>query len=1575
MMSRHRLPLFAVLLPLLLLLVLLPWRMSSAAQVDALAVEQVIIVEPAVDRCVEVYFNPDFISAYCKDTSTSWGVGAWNTEPSASYDRGLIRFDLPALPAGSTITEARFFAFAPKDLGRVPASIGLHRITSDWDAATTTWSSQPDHVATPEDITSVQPDQEGYVSWLVTNLAQDWYRGQPNFGVKLINVTEQMRTMVRFTSREASGNHPYLRIVLQLPTPTPTDTPVPPTPTDTPVPPTPTNIPALPYRDIGNMRIWADQFALAADGSTTATGQVMVGPRRDDGQYFTISESASWRGVNALSLRGAIGFVRGGQLFGRGDFSVNPYDGVATWAPGNEVLYRTLGASALPITPTLTLNVLSSQVQARADVGVSLIENAPTTLKLDFAIGFHGVITTTGTVPISFKLAGGTLNAQVRADAQGLAAAQADYTLNGVGTIKLTDLVIDGKGETHLRFGAEAEFPLPVLTVEQGFFVFQEPKGRLTVDYSSGKPASYSIQLRGDLSLPRLPENSAVRIKTAELRIVDGGIGGTLQDVELNVAGKPFKVKGASFGRRAKTAGLSTQALSFRYELYTQGAEFPLPQSWAPKGFAAPQIFVQNVVISSEPNYLSIGTVGGGFKSDKEFYLAGNAQTKASVRFDQISGNVRYTDIGGKWVIDLNARVTFTFGKDSSTASAVKLTLDQGHVSGQITQIDLTIAGLKLSVTQLSYQDDTFAAATAALTLPASWGTGTAQVNGLTIGTEGLKLGGGGGEFGISDRQIGKVLSIRNTRAAVLVSDQRLYSIAVTTTLTLQNIESVSTNSLAVGGTLRIRDGRVDGTIDGFAFRVAGLSFQVSQPRFLDNRITAQVVRIALPDKLGGAGAMAYGLEIGGERGLSLRGGGFKLPDFTIAGTGVQNVQAEIMPQPDGSYGLKAAARLQFATFGVDGGFTLAYTPPSDVRLRQVTLAFQGAIPDSAIPLGNTGLFLTYIRGTFDLTDGALRINFDARAAFAYEFHGIALASVEGSVGLVVRPFELKTSAATKVLGIAVQQVDLRITPSSFELRGLYERQIARASIEIFFGKDSDGEFTFYGNFTQEIGIRKGSIACFDTVIVGRVCVPPFDFTLARRALEAGKFYHDNQKMWGARGQATAFGFDFFIFLEIAPDLNLDVGTNLDVYRPVPVASVMANNSHIASVAGRRRFDVNVSEQAQRLTIAEVLAPANRTTPQPLIMHQPDGKTVNLTLAYEANDKTFRTYTFDFDSPAQAIGIWQLYTQDGNELMVWGADPPPQVARFDVTTASGMQLAATGAPLNVPNGQVFQLDWQVTNNEPGLAVEIYAVDRRGVRYPIASRRTQIEANLQGTTTWKPALPSGTYTITLGVDDFKHVSTIARTQPIVITDTTPPTAPRNLAVRVRPDGSALLTWDGATAEADVAGYQVTVDNQQPLRQDGHLSEFEVFGLQAGGKYRIAAAAYDLSGNIGPAALVEVTVSPFGVDVSFPRRGDRVSLVTEVRATLNEPVSAGALTIVDSRGQQIAGTTSPITMEVGIGEMRTIGTRWKPSRGALLPGTYSARLTASNMSNGIVADYTWSFTVIPYSQSVYLPMIRR
>jgi hypothetical protein len=976
------------------------------------------------------------------------------------------------------------------------------------------------------------------------------------------------------------------------------------------------------------------------------------------------------------------------------------------------------------------------------------------------------------------------------------------------------------------------------------------------------------------------------------------------------------------------------------------------------------------MLLTSRPPFFRVNTVGGRFAISETYYLAGDPKAKAAVKFDNINGMITWTDIGQRLAMELESRITFQLGTEWSTAGTVRLYLNDQGITATLKSVDLTLAGIGVKLDQLDYTNDVFSAATATVQLPAAWASGKVVVNHLQISSTGVTIGGAGGGFDIPDKQLG-IVKLSDMHAAISVTAQGEYLVQITATVAISGAQ----NAVSTSGSLRIRNGRVDGTLTGFSFKLGGVEFNVQDANWVDDRITVRQVGLTLPPNLGGFGTTIYGLEIGGPDGFKIAGGKFKIPDFTIGNVGVKNVLAEFVRLADGSYSIAAGAKIGFEAFAVDGGFTLLYVPqPPEVRLRQVRLAFEGTVSGgTAIPIGSTGAFITRVSGLFDLTSGTLEVRFGIRITGVADFLGIPLIAADGEVIVKAQPFDLQTNASTRLLNIPVSQVNVHITSRSFTLNGQLEAQIARATLTVAFGFDAENEFTAYGAASLELGLRRGSIGC-----ILFACLPPVDVTLARSTFDAGKFYYSGQKVWGARGAFSLFSANFYAFVQVAPSVALNAGLNLNDYQPVPIGLAAQSDGPDGVEAAARAYGVNVSGAATDLWIVEAITTTNRSNPQPIAITAPNGARFTQTIVYESANKDERIYRVALSNANQAAGQWIITVQNGNAIGVWGADPAPQVDTFTVTTPQGalLPIEQQATPRFTFNGtESFDFAWTTSNNDPDFAVDVYVEDAQGVRHSIAHQKALAQTQLAGHVTWTPALASGMYTLTLSVDDYKHTPIMSRKEPILINDTTPPAAPINLIATPRGDGSVLLTWDSSTAEADVAGYRVSVDGGAPQNEAGRLSQYEAFGLAPGGPHQFAVSAYDLSGNVGPAAIANA-VMPWNALVSqTPRRDETATMVNEVSFAFARPITLTAFTLTNDHNVEVAGTVTPITLNVTIDEVANLGARFTPTSGSLQAGHYTATVSVYDAATNQSITEHWSFTVLAPVHQVYLPMARR
>lgn len=1334
------------------------------------------------------------------------------------------------------------------------------------------------------------------------------------------------------------------------------------------------------FRDVGELRIWADRFVTNGDGSTTASSRVRIGPKRagSDSKYYSVNTMVIWRDNGPVAGTGIIGTADGDIALMEGNFTVDTTDGVITWDPGAQLRYTYLGASGIQLSnPSISFTMMQPVVQGSGSFTINLIGNEPIAATLNFTVNVDGTVGSAFS-PVSLKLGGATLTGQLSADALGLRITQGILDLPTPGPLALPDLIINQQGETGIHFASElsgSPAPLPDMDLGNGILSLLGMTGKIVRTESN----ALAIELDGTLRVAGIRDNPTIDTPIALFRLADKKITGVVGAApNLIVEGFPLQF----LGTELKARPLGGNQTGFEYYLEAPKLTLGVPAKWdLPVGQDKTFEITKNVVVSTlEPNVrLQIDKV----PVPKTFSLLGNARKSVHIFFSDVKVTIKYAEAGLNWYVELEGTLNFKLGKDTALAPGVKIVYKNGKAAAMLTDVALKVAGLGLNVKDMAYIDDVFTAASAKLSLPQAWGGSEVSISKVRIDDSGLKLGEVDGKFPIPDFSLFSVLQVSNTTATLATDAKTTYAVVLTTTLTITNVEVLDNANASATGALRIADGRVSGNVTGFGFKLVGLGFRVDKAQFLDDRIKAETVGLTLPSSLGGAATTISGLEIGGQAGFAIRGGSFKLPDFAIGTVGFKNINAQFEKDEAGNYLIGAGAKLGFEAFSVEGEFKLAYEKATDnVQVRRVFLAYEGQIAaGTAIPIADTGFFITRVSGSFDLNAQTLRVSLGVRAAQALEVAGKSALAVEGVVTVQARPFMLTTNASTYLVGLKVNDVNMVITSHSVRLDSTVEYQVYRATMRLAFGKDIDDEFTMFGRMYAEVGLKKGSIGKIDLGIFGEASIPPFDMVLSGEGWEAGKFKHDKKKVWGGRIIRSLFGFDAYVFLRLAPSIGVDAGFNLDSYKPILPALTAQGG---AAGATALPYTVNVTRTTTTLVVLEAVTQTNWLNPQNIQVISPNGAPFTLNLEYaSAEDKVTRIYTIKITNPEQAMGAWQILPQAGNVIAIWGVDQPPTVSSFEaaannvaLATVDQNSVTAAAQPQTITGG-ALAFAWQASNNEPGFTVDLYLEGEGGMRYLLNHQESVNETTLRGNINWTPALPTGIYTPTLVVDDFRNVATTVRKAPILLQDTTAPTAPQALTAQARADGSVLLTWQPAT-EKDLAGYAVAVNGGAAIRELGKVTQYEVFGLTPGATAQIAVAAYDLSGNMGTPAVVTVGLPTVGVNALTPARNGQYS--DTISIVFDQVITPTAFSLATARGESVAGSAYRITDEVvvipdspatatvsetavitNVITSVTVGMRFVPA--APLPaGAYIATARATAL-DGTPVEVSWPFTVLP------------
>lgn len=153
---------------------------------------------------------------YQFSSGSNYGTATTMTVQSrtAQCKRALVRFDVPSIPADSTINSATLELYATAASGG--STLNVHRITSDWTETGVTYSNQPSF-AEAADASIMSGGTTGWKIWDVASVVQDWVDGaSPNHGLMVKFNVETGLTAINstFASREyaTEAYRPVLRI-------------------------------------------------------------------------------------------------------------------------------------------------------------------------------------------------------------------------------------------------------------------------------------------------------------------------------------------------------------------------------------------------------------------------------------------------------------------------------------------------------------------------------------------------------------------------------------------------------------------------------------------------------------------------------------------------------------------------------------------------------------------------------------------------------------------------------------------------------------------------------------------------------------------------------------------------------------------------------------------------------------------------------------------------------------------------------------------------------------------------------------------------------------------------------------------------------------------------------------------------------------------------------------------------------------------------------------------------------------------------------------------------------------------
>jgi large repetitive protein len=121
-------------------------------------------------------------------------------------NRALVRFNLPAVPSGCSVTGATLRLYAAS--ATTNRTLQALRLNASWAENTVRWNNQPNTTGAAATTTSVS----GWNQWTVTSHVQAMYSGSNNgFQIRFDSEGNPQAEM-QFHARNKGSQHPELRI-------------------------------------------------------------------------------------------------------------------------------------------------------------------------------------------------------------------------------------------------------------------------------------------------------------------------------------------------------------------------------------------------------------------------------------------------------------------------------------------------------------------------------------------------------------------------------------------------------------------------------------------------------------------------------------------------------------------------------------------------------------------------------------------------------------------------------------------------------------------------------------------------------------------------------------------------------------------------------------------------------------------------------------------------------------------------------------------------------------------------------------------------------------------------------------------------------------------------------------------------------------------------------------------------------------------------------------------------------------------------------------------------------------------
>jgi chitodextrinase len=270
------------------------------------------------------------------------------------------------------------------------------------------------------------------------------------------------------------------------------------------------------------------------------------------------------------------------------------------------------------------------------------------------------------------------------------------------------------------------------------------------------------------------------------------------------------------------------------------------------------------------------------------------------------------------------------------------------------------------------------------------------------------------------------------------------------------------------------------------------------------------------------------------------------------------------------------------------------------------------------------------------------------------------------------------------------------------------------------------------------------------------------------------------------------------------------------------------------------------------------------------------------------------TYTYTIQAEDTAANL----SDASNALNVMTSDTTPPTAPTEVTCTSNTETTVT-------------LTWTASTDNVG--VTSYDIYRNGSKVGSTANTTYTDSGLSVSTSY-------TYTVK-AEDAVGNISDASSALNVTTPDTTPPTAPTDVACSSKTDTTVTLTWTASTDNVGVTCYDVYRNGMEIGSTS--VTSYTDAGLSASTAYTYTVKSEDAAGNVSDASSAFNVTTANPPDTTPPTAPTNVTYtsVTDTSVTLTWTASTDNVGVTDYNiyrdGNEIGSTTGTTYTDSDLG----------------------------------------------------------